>query len=516
MALRFSRISEWLGLGDKRAQRAREVVARACQMETLESRELLSLTIDVRLPDGGKVVDVVRKGQVINMDVWATIKGHNASGADEGLSMVVGSFQSWNVKGGSALGTLAVTPTSQFNAQGSVAGASVDLDGDGDLDIGSTDNTSADGYFGVRSGGLSSNGVVDGATMSFKIATLRFTVTSLLPGQQTKITFTPWINQDESTGGYGALWVEDSSSGVTASTGLNNTITSSPMVLRGALASDTTVPTATLQAKDLTVGGGAAYKFAVSYADASGVKVSTLGEGDVTVIGPNKKAVPVYYLGSDVDADGTPIKAYYQIKAPGGYWDSLDNGQYTVKLAVNQVSDVAGNFAPAATLGSFSVNSASAVLTKKGELVVNGSTGNDAITVWTAKGSVYTTTNKVKQVFSAQSVKKIYVMGYAGDDTISISRTLGSWVDGGAGNDTITGGTQNDTLLGGLGNDLIYGGAGNDSIDGGAGRDWLYGDAGNDWLFANDTEIDRLDGGTGTDTAKVSKGDRRANIEVLN
>ncbi|MGE5610423.1 MAG: hypothetical protein ACM359_14320 [Bacillota bacterium] len=505
MALDITRISDWLGLGKKRTQRARQVVARACRMETLESRELLSLTIDVRLPDGGKVVDVTRKGQVINMEVWAVVRGGDSNGSNDGMSAVIGDFLSSNVKGGAALGTLTAGLVAPFRATGSVKGTSADLDSDGDLDVGSNDTEGATGHFLGRSGGVVSDGKVSGATNSFKVATLQFTVTKLLPGQVTQINFRPYK--------WGALWVEDTATN--AKDGSKGDLRiGKPVQLTNPTPADLTGPTATLSAKSLTTGGGANYTFNVNYADPSGVKLSTLGSGNVTVIAPNGQELPVSYITADRKTDGTPMNASYRINAPGGYWDSLDNGIYTVRLADDQVSDRAGNFASGRILGSFKVSSPYAVLARKGTLVVNGTAKNDAITLTGTSGSVNVRVNKTSQVFNSASVKKITVMGLNGNDTITLSNVIGGWVDGGAGNDTITGAAGNDTLLGGTGSDVINGGAGNDSINGGEGLDSLYGQAGDDWIIANDGEADRLDGGNGRDTGRRDPGDRSTRVEV--
>jgi hypothetical protein len=51
--------------------------------------------------------------------------------------------------------------------------------------------------------------------------------------------------------------------------------------------------------------------------------------------------------------NGTPRTAIYQISAPGGSWDTVDGGTYTVALEANQVFDSAGNPVGAGSLGSF-------------------------------------------------------------------------------------------------------------------------------------------------------------------
>lgn len=123
------------------------------------------------------------------------------------------------------------------------------------------------------------------------------------------------------------------------------------------------------------------------------------------------------------------------------------------------------------------------------------------------------------------------IFGKAGSDTLS---GLGGndFLDGGDGNDNIDGGDGNNLILGGNGNDNIFGGSGrnnifagngDDTVRGGEGNETLYGEDGNDELYGfygNDTlnggagndrlegsfissglnEIDRLTGGTGSDT----------------
>src|SRR5688572_22987312 len=59
--------------------------AAALVIETLETRRLLSLTVDLRLPGGGKAIEVDTVGQEVNLEIWATVDGANASTTDEGL-----------------------------------------------------------------------------------------------------------------------------------------------------------------------------------------------------------------------------------------------------------------------------------------------------------------------------------------------------------------------------------------------------------------------------------------------
>jgi hypothetical protein len=112
-------------------------------------------------------------------------------------------------------------------------------------------------------------------------------------------------------------------------------------------------PTAALIASDRTVAGSSAQQFKVTYTDDTGVLTSSFGNGDVKVTGPNGFAQAATFVSADSTSNGTPRTATYQITAPGGSWDSADNGAYTVSLNSNGVRDTAGLYAPGQTLGSF-------------------------------------------------------------------------------------------------------------------------------------------------------------------
>ena len=102
------------------------------------------------------------------------------------------------------------------------------------------------------------------------------------------------------------------------------------------------------------------------------------------------------------------------------------------------------------------------------------------------------------------------ILGTTGADTLNLgglqSLSGVSYIDTGAGNDTIRGSYAADDLRGGAGNDTLYGNAGNDRLTGGAGADMLDGGAGNDtFLFGwGDAMSDSLQGGAGYDTAQVA------------
>ena len=120
-------------------------------------------------------------------------------------------------------------------------------------------------------------------------------------------------------------------------------------------APDTGAPAATLAVSDLTLGGSPTHQFTVTYTDNTAVAIASLGDGDILVVGPGGFTNTAAFLGADESSDGTPRTALYSVDAPGGTWDSADNGTYAVSLVYGEISDTAGNEAPETELGSFLV-----------------------------------------------------------------------------------------------------------------------------------------------------------------
>jgi Ca2+-binding RTX toxin-like protein len=109
-------------------------------------------------------------------------------------------------------------------------------------------------------------------------------------------------------------------------------------------------------------------------------------------------------------------------------------------------------------------------------------------------------------VFRSQ-VRGINANLLEGNDTFRNDTDVASYVNGGAGNDTMYGGRGIDNFNGDAGNDWLIGDGGNDALNGGDGDDRLEGNGGSDILnggFGNDTMyggggIDYLYGGPGKD-----------------
>jgi Ca2+-binding RTX toxin-like protein len=70
-----------------------------------------------------------------------------------------------------------------------------------------------------------------------------------------------------------------------------------------------------------------------------------------------------------------------------------------------------------------------------------------------------------------------------------------------------------DVLFGSHGDDRIAGGGGRDKLDGSTGLDRLRGQSGPDRILAQDGEVDRVNGGTERDKARLGRKDRVRAVE---
>ncbi len=118
---------------------------------------------------------------------------------------------------------------------------------------------------------------------------------------------------------------------------------------------DTTPPTATISASNVTTPGGSNEIVTVIYSDSgSGVDASTVDSGSVTVNGPDGP-LSLVTLSKLPSKNGPTVTAVYTFAAPGGAWSPTANGTYTVGVADGHVTDVAGN-GVAGTSANFTVN----------------------------------------------------------------------------------------------------------------------------------------------------------------
>jgi Ca2+-binding RTX toxin-like protein len=119
---------------------------------------------------------------------------------------------------------------------------------------------------------------------------------------------------------------------------------------------------------------------------------------------------------------------------------------------------------------------------------ISGGDGSDSLTGGTGNDTITGNTGNDTLVGGAGSDS---LSGLNGDDSLV----------GQDGNDTLDGGDGADWIGGGHHDDLLSGGIGNDTLDGGTGSDNMYGGDDDDRFFAQDGEVDFIDGGAGNDAA---------------
>ena len=126
----------------------------------------------------------------------------------------------------------------------------------------------------------------------------------------------------------------------------------------GTIVSPNPPPSATLSvAPAVTSAGGGAYYFQVTYSDDTAVDYRTIVAGNDTIVtGPGGYSALATIVNLPSPADVRVWTATYKIPAPGGSWDAADDGTYLIAMRPNEVSDTAGGFVPAGTLGQFTVS----------------------------------------------------------------------------------------------------------------------------------------------------------------
>lgn len=143
------------------------------------------------------------------------------------------------------------------------------------------------------------------------------------------------------------------------------------------------------------------------------------------------------------------------------------------------------------------------IIGTKGNDVICGLGGND--TIDGAKGNDMIDTANGNDRAKGGSGKD-GLIGVRGKDRLS-GVSGNDRLGGGASADRLDAGRNNDRVNGGSANDRLVGGAGNDRLNGAKGGDLVKAGSGRDLISARDRRRDRIDGGSGKDSAAV---DRRA------
>ncbi|NGO38950.1 hypothetical protein G4L39_06010 [Limisphaera ngatamarikiensis] len=115
-------------------------------------------------------------------------------------------------------------------------------------------------------------------------------------------------------------------------------------------------PVAELTVADITEPGQARQLLTVVYSDNAAIQVSTVGDGDLWVTGPNGYAQPVRLESVNPVTNAASVTAVYSLPPPNGLaWSVADNGTYEVWMVGGAVGDIEGGWVSAGLLGRFTV-----------------------------------------------------------------------------------------------------------------------------------------------------------------
>jgi uncharacterized protein (DUF2141 family) len=204
---RFARSRRAQGLLARQALAKSVARSRPAAVEPLEDRQLLSLTIDLRVAGAAnpKVASVTSVGQTITLQEWATITGSTtATTANDEVWDSYGSVISTKSGSGSVDGKMSAASVTSY-AYNQQPGKVQDLNGDGNLDVGSNNPANVEDYVFVRAPHMP--GTLSGNSVSYELATFTYTVTSLSQGAPTSIGFV--LPSSAPGGGYSAVWYQD-------------------------------------------------------------------------------------------------------------------------------------------------------------------------------------------------------------------------------------------------------------------------------------------------------------------
>jgi hypothetical protein len=164
-----------------------------------------SLTLDLRSTDSAnpKLVfpPVGTTAFVLHFDLYGVVTGKDANLTNEGLQDTFFSILSTNTTPPGLKGNLAISLVAPFNGPGSDPGTVQDLDGDGDLDIGSNDPNNPNGWVFARAFPIQTG------QSEYLLAHVTFTPTAPFVAGETDAAVGLRVTASPSV--FSALWQED-------------------------------------------------------------------------------------------------------------------------------------------------------------------------------------------------------------------------------------------------------------------------------------------------------------------
>ena len=214
---------------------------------------------------------------------------------------------------------------------------------------------------------------------------------------------------------------------------------------------------------------------------AAGGQASLSGGGGVDTLSLAHAAGPVTAHFADGSATGLAVVTGFEVVQGSAYGDTLAGGGGVLTLSGGVGADALSASADTRLLsggdGDDSLQGSNATDT------LFGGGGNDSITGGTGFNQV--NGNQGDDIVVGHSTVGDWLLGGQGQDSIDASASSGNnIINGNIGADTLIGGAGNDTLRGGQGDDVIHAGPGNDWISGDLGNNTIYGGQGQDSIHA--------------------------------
>lgn len=117
------------------------------------------------------------------------------------------------------------------------------------------------------------------------------------------------------------------------------------------------------------------------------VSATARSVGAIRISGPNNYDMPgTAFMWTTNDSQ--VVNVSFNVPAPGGTWDPGDNGTYEVRVAANQVSDLAGNRHPGGVIATFSVGLQTAPTFNLSSLPTTTTLGTP-VSIWVSATSSY-------------------------------------------------------------------------------------------------------------------------------
>ncbi|MDB5296009.1 MAG: conserved repeat domain protein [Phycisphaerales bacterium] len=157
----------------------------------------------------------------------------------------------------------------------------------------------------------------------------------------------------------------------------------------------------------VTVAGTTAAQVTVTYTDDRSISASSVDATDVTVVQDGGGPLVVSLVSKTPATDAGTVVAVYSVGAPGGFWNTVDNGTYTVTVTPGAVTDGSGNGTPLAQ-AQFEVNVAS----------------TNAVADPTFNGGSAVSTGFVAEAMTTDAAGRVLVAGRQGDRAAGTSQAV--------------------------------------------------------------------------------------------